>query len=226
MNGPAGLVAAVVQARMTSSRLPGKILLPLAGKPMLYRMLERVKRITGVNRVVLALAEGRADDAVIDAVAGLDVLVVRGSEQDVLARTAKAAREAGADTVMRITSDCPLVDPGVSASILQAYVDGLKNGVQYARTAIEHGYPLGFDTEVFASACLYESDEKSATPMSVNMRRPISGAAQKSFARSRLLVIRIAATGGSWSIPRMITGSRARYMNRSFHPTRSLGIRT
>jgi spore coat polysaccharide biosynthesis protein SpsF len=164
MSGVAGLVVAVVQARMTSSRLPGKILLPLAGKPLLYRMLERVKRIVGVDRVVLALAEGAAHDAAIDAVAGLDVLVVRGSEQDVLARTAKAAREARADTVMRITSDCPLVDPDVSASILQAYASRLGEGVRYARTAIDRGYPLGFDTEVFASGILYEADETSSDP--------------------------------------------------------------
>jgi spore coat polysaccharide biosynthesis protein SpsF (cytidylyltransferase family) len=103
-------------------------------------------------------------DAAIDAVSGLDVLVVRGSEQDVLARTAKAAREARADTVMRITSDCPLVDPGVSASVLQAYTDGLGEGLRYARTAIDRGYPLGFDTEVFASTLLFEADEKSSDP--------------------------------------------------------------
>lgn len=116
MSGAAGLVAAVVQARMTSSRLPGKILLPLAGKPLLYRMLERVMRVPGVDKVVLALAEGAAHDAAIDAISGLDVLVVRGSEQDVLARTAKAAREARADAVMRITSDCPLLDRSTTST--------------------------------------------------------------------------------------------------------------
>ncbi len=164
MSGAAGLVAAVVQARMTSSRLRGKILLPLAGKPLLYRMLERVKRIAGVDKVVLALAEGAAHDAAVEAVSGLDVLVVRGSEQDVLARTAKAAREARADTVMRITSDCPLLDPGVSATILQAYADGIGDGLRYARTAIDRGFPLGFDTEVFSSQLLYEADETSTDP--------------------------------------------------------------
>ncbi len=161
MSGAAGLVAAVVQARMTSSRLPGKILLPLAGKPLLYRMLERVKRIAGVDKVVLALAEGAAHDAAVEAISELEVLVVRGSEQDVLSRTARAARETRAVTVMRITSDCPLVDPGVSASILQAYADGVGDGLRYARTAFDRGFPLGFDTEVFASELLYEADAKS-----------------------------------------------------------------
>ncbi len=164
MSGAVGRVAAVVQARMTSSRLPGKILLPLAGKPLLYRMLERVKRIVGIDTVVLALAEGQNHDAAIDAVSGLDVLVVRGSESDVLARTAKAARVAQADTVMRITSDCPLFDPVVSASILEAYADGFGKGLRYARTAIDSGYPLGFDTEVFATTLLYEADMASDDP--------------------------------------------------------------
>jgi spore coat polysaccharide biosynthesis protein SpsF len=164
MSGAAGMVAAVVQARMTSSRLPGKILLPLAGKPLLYRMLERVKRIPGVDKVVLALAEGAAHDSAVNAISGLDVLVVRGSEQDVLARTAKAARAARADTVMRITSDCPLLDPGVSGTILQAYVDGAGEGTRYVRTAFDRGFPLGFDTEVFSSGLLYEADEKSTDP--------------------------------------------------------------
>jgi spore coat polysaccharide biosynthesis protein SpsF len=164
MSGPAGLVAAIVQARMTSSRLSGKILLPLAGKPLLYRMLERVMRISGIDKVVLALAEGAIHDAAVDAISDLDVLVVRGSEQDVLARTAKAAREARADTVMRITSDCPLLDPGVSGTILQAYADGIGDGLRYARTAFDRGFPLGFDTEVFSSQLLYEADRTSTDP--------------------------------------------------------------
>lgn len=156
-----GKVAAVVQARLTSSRLPGKILLPLAGAPMLRRMVERVLRIEGVNTTVVALAEGRDHDAALDALAGLDVLIVRGPENDVLARTTWAARKAEADTVMRITSDCPLLDPEVCALVLQAYQQGRSKGVQYARTAFDRGYPLGFDTEVFAAASLYEADAKA-----------------------------------------------------------------
>jgi spore coat polysaccharide biosynthesis protein SpsF len=156
-----GKVAAVIQARLTSSRLPGKILLPLAGAPLLRRMVERVQRIDGVDAAVVALAEGTAHDAAVEALSGIDVLIVRGSEDDVLARTAKAARAAEAETVMRITSDCPLLDPDVSALVLRVYQDGRSEGLQYARTAFDRGYPLGFDTEVFSAKALYEAEAEA-----------------------------------------------------------------
>ena len=157
-------VVAVVQTRMTSSRLPGKVLKPLAGAPLIRRMLERVLRINGIDRVVVALAEGPAHDAVLSAIAGLDVLVVRGSEDDVLARTAAAARAANAATVMRITSDCPLIDPEVCSRVLAAYIAEMPSGICYVRTAFDSGYPLGFDTEVFDAAALYEAEAKATDP--------------------------------------------------------------
>ncbi len=157
-------VVTVVQTRMTSSRLPGKVLKPLAGAPLIRRTLERVQRIDGVDAVVVALAEGPAHDAVIPALDGLDVMVVRGSEADVLARTAAAARAAKAATVMRVTSDCPLIDPQVSARVLAAYVAGRPKGIRYARTAFDSGYPHGFDTEVFDAAALYEAEANSTDP--------------------------------------------------------------
>jgi spore coat polysaccharide biosynthesis protein SpsF len=164
MSGAQGPVAAVVQARMTSSRLPGKVMMPLAGAPLIRRTVERVGRIAGVDSVVVALAEGAAHDPVVAALAGLDVTVVRGSEHDVLARTAAAVRASGAATVVRITSDCPLLDPAVSASVLQAYFAGGGAGICYARTAFDEGFPLGFDTEVFASALLYAAEAEATDP--------------------------------------------------------------
>ena len=157
-------VVAVVQARMTSSRLPGKVLKPLCGAPLIRRVLERVLRIEGVDAAVVALAEGAVHDAVLPALDGLGVMIVRGSESDVLARTAAAARAANAKTVMRITSDCPLIDPQASARVLAAYVAGRPRGIRYARTAFEAGYPLGFDTEVFDAEALYEADARATDP--------------------------------------------------------------
>jgi spore coat polysaccharide biosynthesis protein SpsF len=157
-------VVAIVQARMTSSRLPGKIMLPLAGVPLIRRTVERVARIPGVELAVVALADGSAHDPVAAVLDGLDVMVVRGSEQDVLARTAAALRASGAATVVRITSDCPLVDPGVSASILQAYFAASTVGIRYARTAFDEGFPLGFDTEVFPATLLYEAEAQAGDP--------------------------------------------------------------
>jgi spore coat polysaccharide biosynthesis protein SpsF len=157
-------VVAVVQARMTSTRLPGKVLMQLAGEPLIRRVVERVQRIAGVDRVVVALAQGPEHDDVEPALDGADVLVVRGSETDVLARTAAAARAADAVTVMRITSDCPMIDPAVSASILAAYAAGQGAGIRYARTGFDTGFPLGFDTEVLPAQALYEAEVQASDP--------------------------------------------------------------
>lgn len=154
-------VVAIVQTRMTSSRLPGKVMKPLASAPLIRRMIERVLRIEGLDRVVVALAEGVAHDPVIDALQGIDVTIVRGSEDDVLARYAVAARASRAATVMRVTSDCPLLDPEVSARVLTAFVDAHRAGVRYARTSAESGYPHGFDTEVFDAEALFEAETKA-----------------------------------------------------------------
>jgi len=152
---------AIVQARMTSSRLPGKVMKPLAGAPLIRRMIERMLRIEGIDRVVIALAEGQAHDPVIGALQGLDVAVVRGSEEDVLSRYAAAARDSGAATVMRVTSDCPLLDPKVSATVLAAFICARSSGTRYVRTSAQSGYPHGFDTEVFDVAALYEAEAKA-----------------------------------------------------------------
>lgn len=131
---------------------------PLAGGPLIRRMIERVLRIKGLDRVVVALAEGAAHDPVIDALEDMDVMIVRGSEDDVLSRYAIAARASDAATVMRVTSDCPLLDPEVSAIVLAAYMASRPGGVRYARTSAESGYPHGFDTEVFDAVALYEAE--------------------------------------------------------------------
>ena len=85
-------------------------------------------------------------------------MVVRGPEHDVLSRTASAARAAKAGTVIRITSDCPLLDPAVSEATLAAYAAARPAGVCYARLAFDHGLPLGFDTEIFAASLLYATE--------------------------------------------------------------------
>ncbi len=157
-------VVAIIQTRMTSTRLPGKVLKPLAGAPLIARVVERVARIQGVDAVVVALADGAPHDPVIAALGGLPAKIVRGPEQDVLARTARAARVSGAMTVMRITSDCPLLDPDVSAGVLAAYLAEKDAGIRYARTAFDSGFPLGFDTEVFAAAALFEAQARASDP--------------------------------------------------------------
>lgn len=154
-------VVCVVQARMTSTRLPGKILKPLAGEPLIRRMLDRVLRIEGLDAVVVALAEGAEHDAALPALDGMGVSVVRGPERDVLARTVASARSAGAATVMRTTSDCPMIDPHVSAAVLAAYLRAAPAGIRYARAGTDTGFPHGFDTEVVAADALFEAEAEA-----------------------------------------------------------------
>ena len=169
-------VIAVVQVRMTSSRLPGKVLKPLAGAPLIRRMIERVLRIDGIDGVAVALAEGAANDPVIDALSGMNVTIVRGSESDVLARSAAAARAAGAQTVMRITSDCPLLDPAVSAAILAAYEASHSAGLRYARTSAESGFPHGLTPKCSTRLLFTKPKPGPQILTNANMPRLISGA--------------------------------------------------
>lgn len=106
-------VAAIVQARMKSSRLPDKVMLDLAGKPMLARVIERVSLAHRVDQVIVATASGVEEDPIADLCAGLGVACFRGSLQDVLDRYFQAASQYQADVVVRITADCPVVDPGL-----------------------------------------------------------------------------------------------------------------
>lgn len=160
----------IVQARMTSSRLPGKTLLPLEGKSMLERVIERCQRIEGIDGICVASPEGEAHLPIKDVVDTLDgVEFVQGDEHNVLERTLKAGRAVGADTLIRVTSDCPFFDPEVGTALLAAYRGA---NVSYARLAIESGYPLGFDLEVFPTELLQiamdenpdEYEKEHATP--------------------------------------------------------------
>lgn len=138
----------IVQARCGSARLPGKALLPLAGRPMITHVLERAQAIAGVDAVVLATSVNPRDDglaAVADAMPG--VAVYRGSEWDVLRRVREAALAYVADIVVRVTGDCPLLAPDVAEDVLALWQRG---GYRYAWNDVQRsGYPDGTDVEVF-----------------------------------------------------------------------------
>lgn len=153
---------AIIQARTTSTRLPGKVLKPLAGHPVLVHVIERARRIPGVGAVCVAIPEGRSHEVLANLLAPLtDVAVSRGPEDDVLRRYAIAAAETGAQVVVRLTADCPLFDPAASAVVVAAQQTA---GVAYARTAFDRGYPHGFDTEAIESVALLAADREAADP--------------------------------------------------------------
>ena len=144
----------IVQARMTSTRLPGKVLLPLAGEPMLTRLIERLRRVRRADGIVVATTTNTSDDPIAALCALLGVPCHRGSEHDVLSRYADAARLYGADVVVRITSDCPLIDPALIDQTIAAYDEG---GSDYVSNMLPPTWPYGMAVEVFSAAALAQA---------------------------------------------------------------------
>lgn len=156
-----GVCAVIIQARMGSRRLPGKVLKPLAGRTVLAHVLERAQAIPGVDAVCCAVPEGGGDDPVADEARRLGVHVFRGSETDVLDRYVGAARALNADVVMRVTSDCPLIDPAVCAGVLAALRD---QNADYASNNTPPSWPHGLDCEVVRAAWLERSAREAMLP--------------------------------------------------------------
>jgi spore coat polysaccharide biosynthesis protein SpsF len=151
----------IVQARMTSTRLPGKVLLDLAGTTVLDQVLARCVLIPGADQVVCAVPDGGAHDPVAAEAEACGIAVVRGSETDVLSRYAKAADWAGADVVMRVTSDCPLIDPVVCGDVLNFV---LCDASDYACNNMPRTFPHGLDCEAFGAPILREAADRARLP--------------------------------------------------------------
>ena len=145
----------IVQARMASTRLPGKVLMDLAGRPLLERELERLQRCKRADELVLAVTTNSDDDRLVALADRLGVRWFRGSEHDVLARYLGAAREASADLVVRVTSDCPLIDPGETDAVIGALE---AQRADYASNILERTLPRGLDTEALWRDALERTD--------------------------------------------------------------------
>jgi len=146
---------------MGSTRLPGKVLMPILGEPMLTRMLERVKRAKKLDAIVVATTDKGEDDATAKLAQKCGVNVFRGSEQDVLDRFYKAAKESGAEIVMRLTGDCPLMDPAVIDEVVERFEER-GDAVDYLSTP--SNYPEGLDTEIFRFPALEEVAREAKLP--------------------------------------------------------------
>jgi spore coat polysaccharide biosynthesis protein SpsF len=154
-------VTAVIQARMGSSRLPGKVLRPLAGRPVLSWVVRAAEASGSVDQVVVATSTANEDDEVVKLCAELGVPCVRGPEEDVLSRFLVTLDEYPADAVVRLTSDCPLLDPAVIAQTVNAFRAGAGH-MDYLSTTIVRCLPRGLDVEV-ASADALRKVSKHAT---------------------------------------------------------------
>lgn len=139
------MIVAVLQARASSTRLPGKVLKPILGKPMLQHQIERIKRAGLVEKLVLATSEGSEDDPVAALGAACGVDVYRGSLEDVLDRFYRAAEPHSPSHVVRLTGDCPLADPDVIDAVTRFALEG---GYDYASNALRPTFPDGLDVEV------------------------------------------------------------------------------
>jgi spore coat polysaccharide biosynthesis protein SpsF len=144
-------VVAIIQARMGSSRLPGKILLDIMGKPILWHVVNRLKHSEKINNIVIAIPDTAPNDKLQSFVGELGVKCFRGSENDVLARYYGAALENEGDIIVRITSDCPLIDPRFTDSAIESHV---KSTADYSSKGPSGGFPRGIDSEVFNFAAL------------------------------------------------------------------------
>lgn len=154
-------VTAIVQARMNSSRLPGKVALPLNDVPTIQHVTRRALEADSVDSVVVATSYWSRDDLVAELAQDAGADVYRGSEDDVLGRVAAAARHSGADTVARITGDNPFVDVNLVDAVINTVVDGRAD---YASNKIERTFPLGVDAEAFTLDSLKRIDREATLP--------------------------------------------------------------
>lgn len=145
-------VLAILQARMSSSRLPGKVLLPLLGEPMLARQIERLRRAQRIDKLIVATSAAPSDDPIAEQCVRLGVACFRGALDDVLDRFEQAARPHDPQHVVRLTADCPLADPELIDQLIAKH---LASGADYTTNANPPSYPDGLDAEVIRYAVLH-----------------------------------------------------------------------
>ncbi|GAO78932.1 cytidylyltransferase domain-containing protein [Sphingopyxis sp. C-1] len=139
-------IVASIEARMGSSRLPGKVLMDIHGKPALARLVDRLRQCRRIDDIVVATSTGKGDDLIQDWAQSYNVPVYRGSEDDVLQRVVDAHRYMGSDIVVEITGDCPLLDPETVDLAIETF---LANDCDVAANVRIPSYPQGTDVQVF-----------------------------------------------------------------------------
>ena len=151
-------VVALVAARMSSTRFPGKVVQAILGKPLLERLFERLGRSKKIHQMCLATSAGKEDNVLADLASRLRIDCFRGSRDDVLRRFCEAARQEKADVVVRITGDCPLIDPEIVDEVVTFFLHG---HFDYASNHLSDTFPRGLDAEVFLSRILEEANRET-----------------------------------------------------------------
>jgi len=157
-----GRTVIIAQARMSSTRLPGKVLLDLGGKPVIERVIDRAARARRADAVWVATSTDPSDDVLAAHLASIGIPYVRGSLDDVMSRYCDAAAASGADTIVRVTCDCPLIDPAIIDATMDAFSAAPE--VDYCSNSLVRTYPIGMDTEVFSRRVLERALAEAAQP--------------------------------------------------------------
>jgi spore coat polysaccharide biosynthesis protein SpsF len=182
-------IVAVVEARMASSRLPGKVMLPLGGRPAIGQLSRRLRAVAAIREIVVATTANATDDVLARYCEASGMKVYRGSEDDVLGRVSEAAASVGADWVAKVTADCPALDPEIVAGVIDR---ALASGADLTSNGIVRSYPDGMDCSVVRSDALYVAASEAADPLEREhtslflMRRPDRFKCEKVEAPSNL----------------------------------------
>ena len=154
-------IVAIIQARVSSTRLPRKVLLPILGRPLLLHVVDRVRASRVCDAVVVATSTHSSDKAIATLCCEEAIPCFRGSLDDVLRRYRDSAEAHSTDAVVRITADCPFLDPAVVAKVVTAFREG---DADYCSNTLHPTYPDGLDTEVFTMEALRRTDEEAHLP--------------------------------------------------------------
>lgn len=156
-------IVATIEGRMTSSRLPGKLMLPVLNRPILASLTNRLKAVASIDQIVLATTTNVTDDVLVKFAEEENIDVFRGDEEDVMGRVIGAGSSVDADIIVEITGDCPLIDPDIVEQTIQVF---LRNApAQYCANSFYSTYPDGMDTQVFTLEALKKSYELTNDPL-------------------------------------------------------------
>lgn len=155
-------IVATIEARMTSSRLPGKPMLEVCGRPILGHLVDRLKAVESIDVIVLATTKNQTDDVMAEYASSVDIEVFRGDEEDVMGRVVDAGRSVDADVIVEITGDCPIIDPEIVEQAIRCYRE---NSYDYVGNQHVRSYPDGMDVQVFALETLIRSEAMTNDPL-------------------------------------------------------------
>lgn len=211
---------AIVQARMGSTRFPRKVMQPIGGEPLIGVLLERLAGAMSLDEIVVATSDDPRNASLIEYVRARGGLVYEGSESDVLDRYRGAAEAAGADVVVRVTGDCPLIDPGLVDEVCAAFLEA---GVDYASNVDPPTYPDGLDVEVFSRAALERAWTEATTSFE---REHVTPFLRKAPGVTRLNVaLPSDHSGERWTVDEAVDLAVLRRVFDHFHPRRDFGWR-